>query len=170
MSTGQTGVFKAKRSWAIPFCDQTRILPILIPSQRHKGSLLTQLVVPQEGETLQVEKCFPSTPHRRKKCSPSAGISQPNLLLADVKEPLTFPHYSSDSEVCHQHMLQPLGLSSAHKDSRDSSSPLLSRMGTVSYALALSETPYGLAFPDNNIYRQIFGHHAPTRYVPVFFF
>lgn len=99
-----------------------------LPAQRRKGSLFIQ-----QEQTLPVEKCFPSTPYRRKNGRISACISQPNLLITDVKKPLVVPWYrgvgtaSSDSGMRHQQVLQPLVLSSAHKDPRDSSSPFQSR-------------------------------------------
>ena len=96
------------------------------------------------------------------------------LLIADVKEPLVVPWCrdvgtaSADRGACHQHVLQPLVLSSDHKDPR-LQFPFPIKKGTAPEALALSKTPYGLASSDAIIHRKIFGHHVPTRYGPVVF-
>lgn len=129
---GQTRGWKAKRIWAMSHCHQTRMLPVLIPTEVC-ALIAYSAGIASAGADLEVEKCFPSTLNRRKNCSLRACISQPNGLIEDVKGPLVSPWYggvatvSSNNRVCHQHVLRALVLSSAHWDPRDSSSPFQTR-------------------------------------------
>lgn len=136
VSTGQTEGWKAKRIWAASHGHQSRILPVLIPTE-----VLVLIAYSAGGASagadLAVEKCFPSTLNRRKNCSLSARIPQPNGFPADVKGPLVSPWHwdvatvSSNKRMGHQDVLWPLVLSSAHSDPRDSS-PLSKQEGNCS--------------------------------------
>jgi len=117
------------------------------PAQRSKGSLLLQ-----QGQTLPREKCFPNTLCGRKNGSLSARISQPGLLTADVQEPLVVPSMVQGcwhSQPCQRGMpparVAALGSQLRSQRSQGLHFPFPVMKGTVPEALALSNTPYGLA-------------------------